>query len=331
MLFLNVITPFLVLVLVLVCLSVDSISLSPDGSTISQPPSSRHGLSRPVSIYSAQIEDGFYGSSSVGESDTGSREVEEDRGGGGGRSSRGIQFMITQRMRRVLEDELGYLVEEVDCMEPQIAAVVIERGLARPSNGMPISWQRPARNVRASGRNLITVVGSTLNSLISKVVSTFGTAARKFVPIGLALCAIPLGIHIASSKQMISARRQVRENVSRSTSSLLQRATSTTKTIKEVGRRSKETTPSVKRRAPSVTSSTASSSSSGISRPSVTVTRAVVAPARAPKSEYASAAISRQNSKINFKALDSVQKTSLLDELIVSVLVMKKRFFAPKD
>ena len=56
--------------------------------------------------------------------------------------SSGIQFMITQRMRRVLEDELGYLPSEVTAMEPQIAAVVIERGLVRPSKGMPASWQK---------------------------------------------------------------------------------------------------------------------------------------------------------------------------------------------
>ena len=38
-----------------------------------------------------------------------------------------IQYMITRRMRRVLEDELNYLPEEVDVMDPQIAKVVIER------------------------------------------------------------------------------------------------------------------------------------------------------------------------------------------------------------
>lgn len=51
-----------------------------------------------------------------------------------------IQFMITNRMRRDLENELNYLTEEVDIMDPQIASVVIERGLSRPSSGMPKSW-----------------------------------------------------------------------------------------------------------------------------------------------------------------------------------------------
>jgi hypothetical protein len=45
-------------------------------------------------------------------------------------------------MRKVLEEELGYHSDEVDTIEPQIAAVVIERGLTRPSNGMPASWSR---------------------------------------------------------------------------------------------------------------------------------------------------------------------------------------------
>ena len=63
----------------------------------------------------------------------------------------GIQVMITNKMRRALEDDLGYLADEVDSMEPSIAAVVIERRLIRPSNGMPLSWQRPPA-ARGGGR-----------------------------------------------------------------------------------------------------------------------------------------------------------------------------------
>ena len=40
-----------------------------------------------------------------------------------------LQYMITQRMRRILQDDLNYLPEEVDVMEPQIAAAVIEKNL----------------------------------------------------------------------------------------------------------------------------------------------------------------------------------------------------------
>ena len=57
--------------------------------------------------------------------------------------------MITMRMRRVLEDDLNYLSDEVDIMDPQIAAIVVERGLPRPSTGMPKKWikyqQSPAQ------------------------------------------------------------------------------------------------------------------------------------------------------------------------------------------
>ena len=33
----------------------------------------------------------------------------------------GVQFMITNKMRRVLEGQLGYLPSEVDDMDPQVA------------------------------------------------------------------------------------------------------------------------------------------------------------------------------------------------------------------
>jgi hypothetical protein len=45
-------------------------------------------------------------------------------------------------MRNSLINDLGYLPEEVDMIEPQIAAVVIERALARPASGMPASWRK---------------------------------------------------------------------------------------------------------------------------------------------------------------------------------------------
>lgn len=58
------------------------------------------------------------------------------------KTSGGIQYMITHRMRRILIESLGYLPDEVDSMDPQVAAVVIERGLSRPSKGMPLSWRQ---------------------------------------------------------------------------------------------------------------------------------------------------------------------------------------------
>ena len=62
--------------------------------------------------------------------------------------------MITYKMRRVLEEELNYLPKEVDIMDPQIAQVVIERGLSRPLTGMPLKWGKDqSRNPLAVKRN----------------------------------------------------------------------------------------------------------------------------------------------------------------------------------
>jgi hypothetical protein len=63
----------------------------------------------------------------------------EQRGAG---STAKVQYMITNRMRNKLINELGYLPEEIDMLEPQIASVVIERALSRPSSGMPSSWRK---------------------------------------------------------------------------------------------------------------------------------------------------------------------------------------------
>ena len=49
---------------------------------------------------------------------------------------------VSDRMRRALVEELRYTHEEIDYIEPQIAAVVLERGLSRPAGGMPVRWRR---------------------------------------------------------------------------------------------------------------------------------------------------------------------------------------------
>ena len=53
-----------------------------------------------------------------------------------------MQIVITNRMRKSLADGLKYLPSEIDTMELQIAAFVMEEKLARPSKGMPDSWRR---------------------------------------------------------------------------------------------------------------------------------------------------------------------------------------------
>ena len=104
-------------------------------------------------------------------------------------NSANIQYMITQRMRRVLEDELRYLPEEVDVMEPQIASVVIERNLSRPSNGMPASWRRTDPSDIPIGGKSINAFLKSIKLLTRKFADTFGLAAKKFFP-----AAIPIVI-----------------------------------------------------------------------------------------------------------------------------------------
>lgn len=58
-------------------------------------------------------------------------EDEEEEQSSSPSTTASMQIMITNRMRFVLENDLNYLPEEVDAMEPQIAAVVISRNLVR--------------------------------------------------------------------------------------------------------------------------------------------------------------------------------------------------------
>ena len=143
--------------------------------------------------------------------------------------------MITQRMRRVLEDELEYLTEEVDIMEPQIAAVVIERGLARPSAGMPKSWRRKqpsvpavisekaAKNLKKTFQAIIqrivpifSSVYGGMNFILRKVKSNGPRFGRKVftiaAPIAIAYVAVPkvLGIVIGASATIVKVVTSIR-------------------------------------------------------------------------------------------------------------------------
>lgn len=111
----------------------------------------------------------------------------------------GIQFMITNRMRNTLEKELGYLKEEVDVMEPQIAAVLIEKSLARPENGMPASWKRqePGKNMVVESLNAFS--SSTkgffvrLSSAIQKSFKNLVQGSNKLKPIILSVVVVAIG------------------------------------------------------------------------------------------------------------------------------------------
>ena len=66
-------------------------------------------------------------------------------------------------------------------IEPQIAAVVIERGLARPSAGMPASWRKTnvakavSRRSRGKGRGLGLPGLNLINKIIRTVTGLFAT------------------------------------------------------------------------------------------------------------------------------------------------------------
>jgi hypothetical protein len=106
---------------------------------------------------------------------------EEDRG-------RETQFQITGRMKRTLMNELGYLELEVEEMEPQIAAVVIEKKLARPYAGMPASWKATGRAARRRQYNKI------MRKNMKKFGQNLKVAIIKSAPIVLPLIAAGVSI-----------------------------------------------------------------------------------------------------------------------------------------
>lgn len=52
-------------------------------------------------------------------------------------------FMITNEMKRILIEELGYKRTEATNMRVELVASVIEQRIFRPSDGMPTSWYIP--------------------------------------------------------------------------------------------------------------------------------------------------------------------------------------------
>lgn len=121
--------------------------------------------------------------------------------------SASLQFMITNRMRRVLEDDLNYHEEEVEMMDPQIASVVIERGLARPLTGMPKSWQRmkPSKPILSGLRKemskFLVVITRSANFTIRKVLPVL-------LPLILTAHALPKLITVLKSNISMKASRR---------------------------------------------------------------------------------------------------------------------------
>lgn len=104
-----------------------------------------------------------------------------------------VHSVITKPMRRALIKELRYLPEEVDSMNAQIAAVVLERALERPKNGMPNPWRfdyyakifkkRPLQSMEAGGALI-----NNANSL-SSIFTQLPKVAQYVVPFLIGLMA----------------------------------------------------------------------------------------------------------------------------------------------
>ena len=123
--------------------------------------------------------------------------------------------MITRRMRRELVDNLGYLSSEVDEMEPSVAAIVIERGLARPSNGMPKSWKVASRAPRRTNR-VFRTIGRTVRlvtSVVKNSIIAFRMASTKAMSLTVAIVVVPFVVNVLTSEEGIT-----RESVKAATS-----------------------------------------------------------------------------------------------------------------
>jgi len=101
--------------------------------------------------------------------------------------------MITNKMRKTLVEELGYLNNEVNEMDPQIAAVLLEKRLPRPMNGMPASWKRPA----GSYRNFLsfqplTSLFSRVANFLKGVTSSISSGIPEVLPFALPVAAVAI-------------------------------------------------------------------------------------------------------------------------------------------
>lgn len=54
---------------------------------------------------------------------------------------------------KLLRDELGYRKKEVAAMRPDVAAIVAQKRLSRPVEGMPTNWYQPTEATTKAGRN----------------------------------------------------------------------------------------------------------------------------------------------------------------------------------
>jgi hypothetical protein len=72
-------------------------------------------------------------------------------------NSASVQYMITNKMRQTLIDDLAYLPAEVEEMEPEVARIVISKRLRRPPSGMPKAWSKASNASRLAKRSSKTI------------------------------------------------------------------------------------------------------------------------------------------------------------------------------
>jgi hypothetical protein len=116
-----------------------------------------------------------------------------------------MQIMITNRMRAILVDDLQYLPEEVDVMEPQIAAFVIEKNLFRPSKGMPDTWKKNAQPVG----NKVAKSSSNKSGELGSILKRFAHLATTVAKIALPTAVFALAVIKTASLNMPSTRIKV--------------------------------------------------------------------------------------------------------------------------
>ncbi|CAM9626749.1 unnamed protein product [Scytosiphon promiscuus] len=134
-----------------------------------------------------------------------------------------MQVMITRNMRKVLVEELGYLAEEVDDMDPKIAAVVIEKSLPRPRAGMPIAWRKSIRQRKTGGPLFLrpvrllavaveTAAGAAVNGAVAVALFPFFALGKGFGAVrtggakGVAATVLGMGVAAVLAVLVTSAR-----------------------------------------------------------------------------------------------------------------------------
>lgn len=118
--------------------------------------------------------------------------------------------MITNKMRAVLTSELGYTHEEVSKMKPDVAAVVIQRKLVRPSGGMPKQWYRDdvGGEGNRGGKGMVKKVFQPVRSLLK--------STSKFAPYVVVAVLAREGTRRTKSNALSSISSRARKAISSS-------------------------------------------------------------------------------------------------------------------